>query len=92
MTARSYRKKPVVIEAMRWTGTQASAQAIVEWAAQHGGSLTHWQDRLSGEHFLRVTTLEGALLASPGDYIIRGVVGEHYPCRGDVFEQTYEPA
>lgn len=92
MTARSYRMKPVVVEAMRWTGTQASAQAIVEWAAEHGGHLTHWQDRISGEHFLRIGTPEGALLASPGEYIIRGVLNDFSVCHSDVFEQTYEPA
>jgi hypothetical protein len=79
-----YRKKPVVINALQWTGTNGNAVGTfltdgdVEWSAE-------------GELIL-LPTLEGTMSASPGDYIIRGVQGEFYPCKPDIFEATYEAA
>jgi hypothetical protein len=86
-----YRKKPVVIEAMRFTGLD-SYLAIVDWMKASGD--TH---ALAGEvryttPIMLVQTLEGAMAANPGDWIIRGVKGEFYPCKPDIFEATYEPA
>lgn len=84
-----YRKRPVVIEAMQWDGSLASAQAVVEWG-QH--QLLGCTELPGGLVRLQVTTLEGVLLASPGDWIIRGVQGEFYPCKPDIFAATYEAA
>lgn len=83
-----FRKKPVVIEARQWDGSMDSQQDIVNWskgavAGFHGGS--------RDDYFLEVATLEGNHEAWPGDWIIKGVVGEFYPCREDIFAATYEP-
>jgi hypothetical protein len=75
-----YRKKPVVIEAREWTG--GNAVSLIDWigdaASQDGSSLI-------------IHTLEGDHEASLGDMIIRGVKGEFYPCKPDIFAATYEP-
>ena len=88
-----YRKKPVAIEAIRYDGTNAAA--IQSWAHRglppeasaivipNGYGITHAP--------LSIRTLEGMMTANPGDWIIRGVKGEFYPCKPDIFEATYEP-
>lgn len=99
-TPSRYRKRPVVIEAMRWDGTAADATPIIDWILGHGGTATYQcanPDRCSahngdGPHSIAILTLEGTMSASIGDWIIKGVAQEFYPCRSDVFEQTYEPA
>lgn len=83
-----YRKKPVVIDAFQWTGDNLND--FDEWLDSFGRIDTkiifNYTDTLV------ITTLEGNMTASPGDYIIRGVNGEFYPCKPDIFEKTYEPA
>ena len=79
-----YRKRPVVIEAMQWTGD--NAEQIIRWAGT-----VNVRSSSSRPETLRVSTLEGDLFAGIGDWIIRGVVGEFHPVRADIFEQTYEP-
>jgi len=74
-----YRKKPVVIEAVQWTG---SNDAEIEKMMGYLPSGT--------ENKLFINTLEGVITASVGDYIIRGVEGEFYPCKPDIFAETYE--
>ena len=77
-----YRKKPVVIEAVQWHGNYFGTM-------QHGCEITQdWKH----SHLGNVETLEGPLRVSPGDWIIKGVQGEFYPCKHDIFEATYEPA
>lgn len=92
--AKKYRKKPVVIEAMKWSGAAESATPIIEWALDGGATITyHCPDEVSCAaevHMLRVLTLEGPMLASPGDWIIRGVGGEFYPYKPDIFAKTYD--
>jgi hypothetical protein len=84
-----YRKKPVVIEARQWDGSEESARSIKAWADSHGSQpLGGW----SKDVVLLIRTLEGQMRAVPGDWIIRGVKGEFYPCKPDVFEATYEEA
>jgi len=84
-----YRKKPVVIEAVKFDGVGAMPEVELsmldsdsEWVCDHCGKLA----RTHGN----VKTLEGYHIACPGDYIIRGVKGEHYPCKPDIFDMTYE--
>jgi hypothetical protein len=77
-----YRKKPVVIEAMQFTGSNQ-----VEAAAWMGCS---FPERTSEYAVLEINTLEGTMRVSPGDWIIKGVKGEFYPCKPDIFEATYE--
>lgn len=96
-----FRKKPVEIEAMlldEGTGEKldelsandmAHAQ-IAGWMLGHGFRGFH----VDGGHSpfgLIITTLEGEMRADPGDWIIRGVQGEFYPCKPGIFEQTYVP-
>lgn len=81
-----YRKKPVVIEAVQYDPERKGIYEELE--AIEGVEVNI--DRGSEEAV--ITTLEGKLTAEPGDYIIRGVQGEVYPCKPDIFEQTYEPA
>jgi len=74
-----YRKKPVEVEAVQFT--PLSIEACEEFV---GGDLGRGVDGWV------ISTLEGAMLVTPGDFIIRGVQGEFYPCKPDIFEQTYE--
>lgn len=75
-----YRKKPVVIEAIKFTGKN------VDELTDFVGDNLHY----SGTYFY-IPTLEGAMIVSEGDYVIKGVKGEFYPCKPDIFEETYEP-
>lgn len=81
---KKFRKKPVVIEAIRWTGDLAGAGEVFDFAQETGGVVG-----FQGAN-LQIFTLEGPMLASPGDWIIRGVKGELYPCKPDIFAATYE--
>lgn len=74
-----YRKKPVVISAVQWTGQ--NWHEIRDFVGD---------DAFLRQGLLTIHTLEGDMHASIGDYVIRGVKGEFYPCRGDIFEATYE--
>jgi hypothetical protein len=90
-----FRKKPVVIEAMRWTGDRH--REMFEFL---GGKPDEIMS-INGKNFyidhqkvkggLVIKTLEGEHIANINDWIIKGVKGEFYPCKPDIFEQTYEP-
>ena len=80
-----YRKKPVVIEARRYDGSNSNV--IIDWV---GAGRELAPDAYTEGTELYIATLEGAMHASVGDYIIRGVQGEFYPCKPDIFEATYE--
>jgi hypothetical protein len=85
-TPRKYRKKPVVIEAMPFTGDNL-ADCLV-WAL---GTEREAAERCQEMGLpLFIPTLEGEMKANPGDFIIRGVAGEFYPCKPDIFAATYE--
>lgn len=99
MTPITYRKKPVEIEAMQLTGTPAEMHAVYQWVeANTQGSFDPDADEVPASGvsidpatgFFLIATLEGVMSAKPGDYIIRGVQGEFYPCKADIFEATYE--
>jgi hypothetical protein len=81
-----YRKKPIVIDAVKWDGNLASVEELVN------GSTCTAVDQDLGDPALFIQTLEGRMRAEVGDWIIRGVKGELYPCKPDVFEATYERA
>lgn len=88
-----YRKKPVVIEAFEWTG---DAMAFSGWlsAVDHPRPDPMNLDRefqFQGPR-LAIVTLEGVMHAERGDMVIRGVQGEFYPCKPDIFAATYERA
>ena len=79
-----YRKKPVVIEALQFDG---SGKSVAHISYHFGADDLKW-DVVNKQ--LRVQTLEGTLTADVGDWIIRGIKGELYPCKPDIFEATYE--
>jgi len=89
-----YRKKPVVIEAVQWTGSRESINAVCRWANVKLDEpvIDYTFTGADDVSDVQVWTLEGPLSASPGDFIIRGVKGEFYPCKPDIFEATYDPA
>ena len=83
-----YRKKPVEVEAIQFTGDNAAM--LVEWI---GNGADWYQRYLMGEpetKVIEIPTLEGTMEAVEGDWIIQGVQGEFYPCKPDIFDQTYE--
>lgn len=86
-----FRKKPVVIEAKKYDGTMESARSIAAWAHEGCPPEANAVISVSVGQCLTVRTLEGMMTASAGDYIIKGVNGEFYPCKPDVFEKSYEP-
>jgi len=77
----AYRKKPVVIDALLWTG-----ENFDDVASFMGVAAPYFDNG-----YVLIDTLEGTMKAVPGDWIIKGVKGEFYPVAPDVFEQTYEP-
>ena len=81
-----FTKLPVTIEAHQWEGDKVGAVAIVDWVFGHNHVA-----RYHGTHEIYIETLEGTMLAEPGDWIIRGVKGEFYPCKPDIFAETYKP-
>jgi hypothetical protein len=97
-----YRKKPVVIEAVQvaaavyngktWNASPFKCDVLPKWvedAFANGTIAVHPSDREYA--LLAIKALEGTMVAAPGDWIIRGVKGEIYPCKADIFEATYEP-
>ena len=81
-----YRKKPVVIEAVKWEG-QDNEGKIYDFFIKSSSDT----EVVFDEPLLRIKTLEGEMTAQPGDWVICGVKGELYPCKPDIFEATYEP-
>lgn len=94
-----YRKKPVEIEAIELKRSDANIKGVVQFIEGHSIDTTHspmalqrWGEycELVRERGLEIETLEGTMKASIGDYIIKGVQGEFYPCKPDIFHATYE--
>ncbi len=81
-----FRKKPVVIDAVRWDGDLVTVESLFS------GSTQEAVEQNLGDPALLIPTLEGVMRAEVGDWIIRGVKGELYPCKPDIFAATYEPA
>ena len=79
-----FRKKPVVIEAVQWKGY--NAQEVAVFLAGH----TARRGKVIPDMAIIIPTLEGDHRADIGDWIIKGVKGELYPCKPDIFEETYE--
>jgi hypothetical protein len=79
MKPKKYRKKPIVIEALLFDGK--NGQAV--------GQFVGYADINDKGNFV-IDTEEGSMEGSPGDYIIKGVNGEFYPCKPDIFKKTYE--
>ena len=80
-----YRKKPVIIEAIQWTGL--NLKEVEDFV----GSDLEYNILSTGTHIaIKIKTLEGDMKCSKDDYVIKGVKGEFYPCKPDIFEATYE--
>ena len=78
-----YRKKPVVIEAWKIALNCPHRPMWVDF-----GGKVQWRD--AAGTMLEIVTLEGVMVGMVGDYLIKGIQGELYPCKADIFEQTYE--
>lgn len=104
MTPRKFTKRPVTVEAMRWNGENATE--IANWAQGGWKGRTEFDNRAGGMWLkqivvdeeqmlclwrLVIPTLEGDHEAMPGDWIIKGIAGEFYPCKPAIFEATYQP-
>src|SRR5712691_13402119 len=89
MTVQRYRKKPVVIEAWQLAldATTKEARPLANWC---NGILRYTYRNSAQIPHVIIPTLEGEMTADPGDWIIRGVRGEFYPCKSDIFAATYE--
>lgn len=85
-----FRKRPVVVEAVRWTGS--NVDEVAAFFGTPPAIVAACISSVLGEYRLPIVTLEGVVTASPGDWIIRGVKGEYYLCKPDIFERTYEAA
>lgn len=81
-----YRKKPVIIEAIRFLGPFSVDEMDFEWGKEF--SAFRWYAEITNE--IRIETLEGVMTAFSGDWIIKGIKGEFYPCKPDIFESTHE--
>lgn len=82
-----YRKRPLVIEAVQFDGSLSSLEPFFHENATPPQQIQSFELVPEG---IYISTLEGKMLASPGDYIIRGIHQEYYPCKADIFEKTYE--
>lgn len=80
-----FRKKPVVIEAMRWSDDHGKNDVrLLDWLRANAVAYV-WEG-----WDLAIPTLEGTMKVSKGDWVIRGISGEFYPCKPDIFAATYE--
>lgn len=81
-----FRKKPVIIDAVQYDG---NFRCLDVFALSEVSHFIVSKDE-NGKQCIKIPTLEGEMIASVGDYIIRGIKGEYYPCKPDIFEATYE--
>lgn len=98
----NYRKKPVVVEAIQYVevsrmerahgvSVERNGNEIAEFVGTSLREATYPDGTPQGRNVLEIDTLEGTMQASVGDWIIKGVKGEFYPCKPDIFAATYEP-
>lgn len=85
-----YRKKPVVIDAVQFTGSGESCTEVTVFLGGSHAPGHRWKSTTNDGGW--IVTLEGEMEFQPGDWIIRGVMGEFYPCKPEIFAATYEPA
>lgn len=87
-----FRKKPVVIDAVQFDGSPESRHEVLNFTgfSAKNARTIYWHEEDQGGQIV-IRTLEGDLIALPGDWIIRGIQGEVYPCKPDIFAATYDP-
>lgn len=85
-----FRKKPVVIEAIQFT--RKSFNDIVKWIDAERTTMVEWDydSKIDDDTYIVIKTLEGNMKVNLTDWVIRGVKGEFYPCKDDIFKMTYE--
>lgn len=95
MSIQTFRKKPVTIKAIKYTGD--NLKEVINFTGKHprfSEWFKSWEDyenHVKNDNMIfKILTLEGTHNAQVGDWIIRGVNGEHYPCKPDIFDKTYE--
>ena len=98
----SYRKKPVAIEAMRFVEVSRTNRKFGELVEYNDSDIANFMGKIlhmrtapqegnpEGRTYLEIPTLEGVMQANVGDWIIKGVNGEFYPCKPDIFAKTYD--
>jgi hypothetical protein len=89
-TKMKFKKKPVVIEAIQWDGTKSGKNRITDsfpLLLTTAQSCSLYGDEMQG---WSIDTLEGSHIVSRNDWIIKGIKGEFYPCKPDIFEMTYD--
>ena len=87
---KKYRKKPIVIEAIQWTGDNLfDVAAWMNDIPNSGWKVVHYEEG-KAVYRIEISTLEGTMTAGKGDYIIKGIKGELYPCKADIFEASYD--
>lgn len=87
MIVKKYRSVPVTIEAMQLEPETDNWKDVCDWvsiSSDYNVEIAH-----VGDGVLVIETLEGPMTARPGDYVIKGLIGEFYPCKSEVFEQKY---
>lgn len=86
MSVRKFKKKPVVIEAIQWSGENIKEiKDFTDGSSETNRTLEQLGDKLI------ISTLEGNVQADINDFIIKGIEGEFYPCKPDIFKKTYKP-
>ncbi len=85
-----YIKKAIEIEAVQWTGDSDSFNAIQKLNRHNPKHIISYDEGDKADVYLMIPTLEGNMKALIGDWVIKGVNGEIYPCKPDIFEKTYE--
>ena len=88
MKWQTFRKKPVIIQARQWFSQADMPEIVKPFADKHGGVCKHCGGLL--ERHGAIDTLEGEHIVCPGDWVVRGVAGEYYPVKPDIFAKTYE--
>lgn len=101
MTApQKFTKKPVEIEAVQWDGTALGASRIIDWILANGG-LANYRclnplecrgENHKSAHAIAIVTLEGTMYTTIDDWVIKGLKSEFYPCKPDIFVESYDPS
>lgn len=87
-SVKKYRKKPVEVEV--WLFSRENLETAESWVRKYSDKMTLFSQYGGGKIWIEIKTLEGVIKASEGDYIIKGINGELYPCKPDIFIRTYE--
>lgn len=87
-SVKKYRKKPVEVEV--WLFNRENLEIAESWVRKYSDKMTLFSQYGGEKIWIEIKTLEGVMKASEGDYIIKGINGELYPCKPDIFIKTYE--